>query len=125
MLVEPAGDPSSVVGELDRVPDQVQHHPLEVAAVAEHEHGLVRDLEPDVQPAADDHRPEGLVRAGEHRAQVDGRLLEDERAGLDPREREQVLDQHDQALAVAAAASTSRCWSGDTAPATPSWSISV
>lgn len=95
------GDRAAGVGELDGVGQQVEHDPFELVAVALHDRDVLVDVGGDGQPGRLDRRADRLARRVDdvldlHRA--DG---ERQGARLDPGEREQVLDEVEQAAAVA------------------------
>ena len=93
----PAGDPHRRPGrrELDRVLDQVGEHPLELRRVGAHERQVGRQRELDRVVAA------GVGgRRGDDVVQVAPVGLRRHRAGLDPRQVEQVVDQLGQSRAL-------------------------
>ncbi len=93
-------DPAAVGGELHGVREQVADHPLELGAVAVDHAEVVRHLDRDVEHPPLEQRADRGARVGDHRAEVDRREVEPERAGVHAGQGEQVTDQQLEALGV-------------------------
>ncbi len=85
--------PAGVLGGVDQ---QVRHHLLETDGVGVDPDRLGSDVDLEDVPALLDHRPRRLDRPGHDRPDGDPFGTEPDAAPLDPREIEQVVDQHGQ-----------------------------
>ena len=99
---QPAADRAAVLGELHRVAEQVDQHPLELGAVAEHGHRLAGRSTLERQVATRQQRPHRLLAvADERRPGRPGSRSTRTRPGVEAAEHQQVVADHDQPLAVA------------------------
>ena len=103
VAAQPAHDAAAVGGELHRVAEQVHHHAVEVAGVAEDDDLVPGDVEVHAEVPAGQQRVDGLARRGRPRwpRSTGSRRPGGAVARLEPGQGEQVAGDRDQPVAVA------------------------